>query len=96
MSRQPTRRCGILSQISTLGGKIWKIGISNSMTYRPPNSRKSKFATEPFDGLMPYRSAATTVDNCNALFFTRNLAPNSIALAPAHGEAENMRILLGG
>lgn len=46
MSRQPTRRCGILSQISTLGGKIWKIGISNSMTYRPPNSRKSKFATE--------------------------------------------------
>ena len=28
-------------------GKIRKIGISNSMTYRPPNARKSKFATEP-------------------------------------------------
>ena len=49
-----------------------------------------------FDDLMPYRSAATTVDNCNASFFTRNLAPNSIALVPANGEAENMRILLGG
>jgi hypothetical protein len=29
------------------GGKIRKSGSSNSMTYRPPNSRKSKFATEP-------------------------------------------------
>jgi hypothetical protein len=28
-------------------GKIQKSGINNSMTYRPQNSRKSKFATEP-------------------------------------------------
>jgi hypothetical protein len=28
-------------------GKIRKSGIRNSMTYRLPNSRKSKFATEP-------------------------------------------------
>ena len=28
-------------------GKIRKSGINNSMTYRPQNSRKSKFATEP-------------------------------------------------
>jgi hypothetical protein len=35
-------------------GKIRKIGISNSMTYRPPNARKSKFATEPaVEGLTP-------------------------------------------
>ena len=30
-------------------GKIQKSGINNSMTYRPQNSRKSKFATEPFE-----------------------------------------------
>jgi hypothetical protein len=36
-----------MSQISILGGKIRTPGISNSMTYRHPNSRKSKFATEP-------------------------------------------------
>src|SRR5882724_4484596 len=29
------------------GGKIRKSGIRNSMTYRPPNSRKSQFAPEP-------------------------------------------------
>jgi uncharacterized membrane protein YeaQ/YmgE (transglycosylase-associated protein family) len=28
-------------------GKIRQSGISNSMTYRPQNSRKSTFATEP-------------------------------------------------
>jgi hypothetical protein len=29
------------------GGKIRQSGISNSMGYRPPNARKSNFATEP-------------------------------------------------
>jgi len=28
-------------------GKIQKLGIRNSMTYRLPKSRKSNFATEP-------------------------------------------------
>src|SRR5262245_66336699 len=32
-------------------GKIRTPGISNSMTYRHPNSRKSTFATEPFSVL---------------------------------------------
>jgi hypothetical protein len=36
----------VLSQSSILGGKIRKPGISNSMTYRHQNSRKSNFATE--------------------------------------------------
>jgi hypothetical protein len=31
-------------------GKIRKSGINHSMTYRPPNSRKSNFATEPGRG----------------------------------------------
>src|SRR3989475_11419015 len=28
-------------------GKIQKLGVRNSMTYRVPNARKSNFATEP-------------------------------------------------
>ena len=32
-------------------GKIQKSGIKNSITYRPQNSRKSNFATEPCSDL---------------------------------------------
>ena len=37
----------VLSQISILGAKSENLDIRNSMTYRLPNARKSKFATEP-------------------------------------------------
>src|SRR2546427_3808124 len=30
-------------------GKIQKLGVRNSMTYRVPNARKSNFATEPVE-----------------------------------------------
>jgi hypothetical protein len=30
-------------------GKTQKLGVRNSMAYRPPNSRKSNFATEPLN-----------------------------------------------
>jgi putative transposase len=35
------------------GGKIQKPGLRNSMAYRPQNSRKSKFATEPDEEAVP-------------------------------------------
>jgi hypothetical protein len=35
-------------------GKIRKSGINHSMTYRPPNSRKSNFATEPIEDLSSF------------------------------------------
>jgi hypothetical protein len=37
----------VLSQISTLGSKIRKLALGNSMTYRRQNARNSNFATEP-------------------------------------------------
>ena len=36
-------------------GKIQKLGIRNSMTYRLPKSRKSDFATEPHGVSVPLR-----------------------------------------
>ncbi|HSX82934.1 MAG TPA: hypothetical protein VLQ80_30795 [Candidatus Saccharimonadia bacterium] len=36
-------------------GKIQKLGVRDSRTYRPPNSRKNNFATEPTTSLCPLR-----------------------------------------
>src|SRR2546425_3080745 len=38
--------CGFCRKVRFLG-KIQKFDVRNSMTYRPPNSRKSNLATEP-------------------------------------------------
>src|SRR4029434_7871745 len=47
----PTRNQGSVAKFD-FWGKIQKLGIRNSTTYRLPNSRKSNFATEPEPALL--------------------------------------------
>jgi len=63
-----------------------------------PLRRGSEKSQVHFITTAPYRSVATTVDNCAASSLLRNVAPNAVALAwvSAPSEAENMRILPGG